>query len=166
MEAFINFAYTGQITLTEDNAQSLIRDADYLGLNDVKDACAHFLKSHVHFWNVIEVNYLAELLNCTSLEKTCIQFINTYFQEVSQTDGYLELDFNLLEHTLARKNIHVDSQKNLFDALVRWITHDVEGRKIHLQDLLKFVKFSDLNRDYLTNYFFQEAMAIVTDRHL
>lgn len=165
MAAFIDFAYTGQITLTEDNVQSLIRDADYLGLNDVKDECANFLETCIHFWNVIEIHYLAELLNCTSLQKKCIEFLNNYFLEVSLTDGYLELGFNLLSHTLSSNRARIDSNKNLFDAIMRWIAHDITERKIHLQDLLKSVDFSNLSNDYLTNYFFEGSMAAVTDQH-
>jgi kelch-like protein 18 len=44
LEALVNFAYSGRVILDNDNVQSLMVGASFLQLNQVKDACAHFLK--------------------------------------------------------------------------------------------------------------------------
>jgi kelch-like protein 18 len=44
LEALINFAYSGRVILDNDNVQSIMVGASFLQLNQVKDACAHFLK--------------------------------------------------------------------------------------------------------------------------
>ena len=44
LEALINFAYSGRVVLDTDNVQAVMVGASFLQLNQVKDACANFLK--------------------------------------------------------------------------------------------------------------------------
>lgn len=43
LEALINFAYSGKITLDKNNVQIIMMGASFLQLNKVRDACANFL---------------------------------------------------------------------------------------------------------------------------
>lgn len=43
LEALINFAYSGKVTLDKNNVQSIMIGASYLQLNKVRDACANYL---------------------------------------------------------------------------------------------------------------------------
>lgn len=165
METFIQFAYTGKITLTEINVHTLITDADYFDVIDIKDKCVEFLESSIHSWDVFKIYSLAEKLNCVSLKGKCDEFIGSYFQEVSESDDYCKLSFDSLKTILSRDNVRVDSQEKVFTAVIKWITYDLEDRKNYLPDLLQFVRFADFTADYLTNFFFDGEMAVITKHH-
>ena len=56
LEAMVNFAYTGQVTIDRYNAQSLLIAANFLHLTGIRDACCDFFKER------LGMNYFFELL--------------------------------------------------------------------------------------------------------
>jgi hypothetical protein len=47
LEAMVNFAYTGQISVNRFNAQSLLIAANFLHLAGIRDACCTFFKERL-----------------------------------------------------------------------------------------------------------------------
>ena len=52
-EALINFAYSGKVTISTSNVQSLMMTANFLQLSRVRDACAEFLMARLCPSNVL-----------------------------------------------------------------------------------------------------------------
>lgn len=68
MEMLVEFAYTARIKITTETVQPLLFAASILQMECVAEACANFMKSHLHPSNCIEVK----------TQYTCI-FMNSFF---------------------------------------------------------------------------------------
>jgi BTB/POZ domain. len=73
MEALINFAYSGRVTIHSQNVQSLMVVASFLQMQKVADACADFLKKRFHPNNVLGKIKLETVC-------VCVFFFFTKFQ--------------------------------------------------------------------------------------
>lgn len=58
MEKVVNFAYTARIKITTETVQQILFAASILQIESVAEACANFMKLHLHPSNCIEVNSL------------------------------------------------------------------------------------------------------------
>ena len=58
MQMLVEFAYTSKIKITTENVQPLLFAASILQVENVAEACASFMKSHLHPSNCIEVQLL------------------------------------------------------------------------------------------------------------
>ena len=54
-ESLINFSYSGKLTISTSNVQSLMMTASFLQLSRVRDACAEFLMARLCPSNVLGV---------------------------------------------------------------------------------------------------------------
>lgn len=52
MEALINYAYSGNLTVNVHNVQSIIMGSNFLQIKEVKDYCCDFIKVGTHIITV------------------------------------------------------------------------------------------------------------------
>ncbi len=58
LQILVSYVYTGQISISEDNVQTLLPAANLLQLTDVKEACSDFLKSQLHPSNCLGIRFV------------------------------------------------------------------------------------------------------------
>lgn len=158
LEAFINYAYSGRIILTNDNVQSIMVGASFLGLLQVKNACADFLKSRFHPHNVLGIRNFADMLSCTPLLDQSNKYIHRYFEDVSQSEEFLGLAFDDLRDLVGNDDLNISSEKEVFEAVIRWLKHDAEARKDRLPELLALVRLPLLSPEYLVDCVAKEEL--------
>lgn len=158
VELFIKYAYTGQITLREENAQRVMIDSDYLGLVEVKNECSKFLEYCLDSQNAFDIYNLAELLDCTELQEKSKKFIVQHFDEVSKTEQYSNVTLTFLMNILSSEDMYFYSQEKVFEAVLRWIKYDVDERKINLQDLIALIRFSSLRDEYVVRNVMEDEL--------
>ncbi|XP_057338477.1 kelch-like protein 18 [Microplitis mediator] len=158
LEALINYAYSGRIVLNKLNVQSIMVGASFLQLQSVRDACADFLKIHLHPNNALGISLFADRLNCTSLVEESTKYIQQYFHQVSLSDEFLVLSFTDLQELISKDDLYVVSESQVFEAVVRWIKHNVEERLIYLPKLLILVRLPLLSPEYLVDHVAKEDL--------
>ncbi|XP_043268337.1 kelch-like protein 18 isoform X2 [Venturia canescens] len=151
LEALINFAYSGKVTLNNDNVQSMMVGASFLQLHKVRDACADFLKKRFNPHNALGISHFADTLNCTALVTEATNYIHQYFHQVAQSDEFLNLTFVNLKELVSRDELYVVSELQVFEAIIKWINHDVEQRVDHLAALLAHVRLPLLSPEILAD---------------
>jgi hypothetical protein len=77
--SLIEWAYLGEIKLTNETVQSLLVAAGYLGCEQVITACCDFIDRRMSTENVLEVVQVAESLSCNDLARRARQFIDRHF---------------------------------------------------------------------------------------
>ncbi|XP_058794978.1 kelch-like protein 18 [Phymastichus coffea] len=153
LEAFISFAYTGEIILTDINALGLLEVANYLGEEGIKESCIELLKMHLRKEEAYKAYKLANLIGCCSLKNAATQTILSYFKDCSQTTEFFNLDFENLKDILSNASLDfAQSQRIFFESIISWILHDSTNRRIHMNTLLNIIETMKLNTDYLLNY--------------
>ncbi|XP_015600929.1 kelch-like protein 18 [Cephus cinctus] len=157
-EALINFAYSGRITLTNNNVQSIMVGAAFFQLLKVKDACADFLKRRFHPQNALGIRRFADTLSCAPLMVDADKYIQQYFHEVALADEFFSLTYLELKELVSRDELHVVSEEKVFEAVMRWIKYDSESRVIYLPELLSLVRLPLLTPHYLADHIAKEEL--------
>ena len=151
LETLINFAYSGRVTISLHNVQSLMLASSFLQLNRVRDACAEFLMTRLSPSNVIGVKSFAETLTCCSLVKACQKYIQKFFPALIHNSEFLGLSVTELSDILSQDQLHVSSESVVFEAVLIWVKHDETDRKEHLPELLSLVRLPLLTPHYLSD---------------
>ncbi|KAJ4448640.1 hypothetical protein ANN_00030 [Periplaneta americana] len=151
LEALINFAYSGRVILDNNNVQSVMVGASFLQLHKVRDACADFLKRRFHPNNVLGIRSFADTLGCTPLVEEADKYIQQYFHDVSMSDEYFSLSCTDLLSIVRRDELHVFSEEQVFEAVMRWVKKEPDMRRKDLPRLLATVRMPLLTPHYLAD---------------
>ena len=149
LEQLINFAYTAKVTLTTDTVQSLLYASSILQVETVAHACCEFMKTHLHPSNCIGIYTFAEQHGRTELMKRADQYIQDNFMAVVDSDEFLSMTFKHLESLVASTDLNVGNEEEVYQAVMKWIKHDINKRKQHLSKLISKVKLPLLPATYL-----------------
>ncbi|XP_043543916.1 kelch-like protein 18 isoform X2 [Chiloscyllium plagiosum] len=151
LEALINFAYNGRLAIDQQNVQSLLIGASFLQLQNVKDVCCTFLRERLHPKNCLGVRQFAETMMCTVLYDASNSFIHQHFVEVSMSEEFLALPFEEVFELVARDELNVKSEEQVFEAALAWVRFDRESREEYLPQLLTRVRLPLCRPQFLTD---------------
>lgn len=150
LEALINFAYSGKITLDKNNVQIIMMGASFLQLNKVRDACANFLLRRLHPQNALGIRQFADTMSYPTLVQRADKYIEQCFPEVSQHEEFMNLSIDDIKNILSRNELRVETEEQVFEACMRWVKSN-ESRHQHLPELLALVRLPLLSPMYLTD---------------
>jgi len=151
MEALINFAYSGKVSISTNNVQNLMMASSYLQLSRVRDACAEFLMARLSPANVVEVQRFAEALACHALVAACQKFVQKFFAHVAEGAEFLSLDVEHVCEIVSQDELHVTSEEVVFEAVVRWVKHEREARESEMPRLLTCVRLPLVTPQFLSD---------------
>lgn len=145
----VDYAYTGQICITEDNVQSLLPAASLLQVSSVREACCKFLLRQLHPSNCLGIRSFADAHSCEELQKTSYKYALENFQEVALTEEFLLLPFQEVENLIASDQLNITNEENVYSAVMSWVKHDMKTREQHLGRLLQHVRLPLMERTFL-----------------
>ncbi|XP_011500477.1 PREDICTED: actin-binding protein IPP [Ceratosolen solmsi marchali] len=140
LSILIDFIYSGNVNVTQDNVQELFAAADMLELNEVVSSCISYLEEQLHFSNALGIYRFAETHNCADLLETALRFIQINFPRVSQEEEFLDLPKEHLVSFLSSENIHIDTEFQVFEAAYNWITHDIPARRCYVFEIFSHIR--------------------------
>lgn len=149
LEALINFAYSGRISINVNNVQSLLIGASFLQLKWVRNACATFIKERFHQNNVLKVRTLADSLGCFGLMTDSNRYIAQYFPDISLSEDFLNLNISEIIDIVNKDELQA-SEEQVFEATIRWVKQD-ELRQECFPQLLAAVRLPLLSPHYLAD---------------
>ena len=159
VETVINYAYTGQITIDESNAYTIILAASFFSLGNVMEALdTTLLKSIFTPKNILSIRHIALTSNCPQLLKKSNIFIEQYFLEVAKTESFLDLSVEDINDLLSNDKLNVSSEQQVLEALMLWITHDIEDRKSYLPRLITRIRLRLISPEFLINFVMEEEL--------
>lgn len=140
LKMIIDFIYTGEMILCQENVQDLIVAADMLELKEVVQGCTEFLRNELHVTNAIGIYRFAVDHNCVELAKSSRCFIENNFPCITFEEEFCELPKDLLLNFLDSELLKVESEYQVFQAVMRWINYDLLSRKRFVFELLSHVR--------------------------
>ena len=152
MEELLNYIYTGEIDLRQDNIRPIISAANYLLITSLKDRCVRFLKKMLTPTNCLSIENTAEQYNCEWLRTTATMYIKENFLTITSTDEFRDLPVEKLIELLSSDDTRVDREEQVFEALMSWINHDLPNRKQYFADLIVHVRFPLMSPYYLMDH--------------
>ena len=123
VELLIEFAYTAQIRITEENVQYVLPVACILQICPVTKACCDFLKSQLDPSNCIGIKDFAEIYGCVNLVKAAGKFMFRHFLEVSENEEFESLSKEQLIDLIRRDELFVKSEDEVKFAMTGMAEH-------------------------------------------
>lgn len=152
LELLIKYAYLAKLTLTVENVQPLLYAASILQVEPVAEACCKFMKRHLHPSNCIAVKNFAEQHGRSVLMKLVDEFICENFVDVVDSDEFVHLSPGTLESLLRQTELNVDNEAQVYEAVIKWVKHDLTFRRAFLAKLMAKVKLPLLSPTYLMEH--------------
>ncbi|XP_014770021.1 kelch-like protein 2 [Octopus bimaculoides] len=149
LSMLIDFVYTSEIHVTEDNVQTLLPASNLLQLTEVQEACCEFLQSQLHPSNCLGIKDFADLHDCTELLNYTQTYIEQHFSEVVYYDEFLSLTACQVSKLIASDRLTVPSEEQVFEAVLSWIEHDTENRQLSIAELMEHVRLPLMSQEFL-----------------
>ncbi|XP_067852355.1 kelch-like protein 3 isoform X3 [Heptranchias perlo] len=149
LSKLIDYIYTAEVEVTEENVQVLLPAASLLQLMDVRTACCDFLQSQLHPTNCLGIRAFADVHTCTELLNEANAYAEQHFPDVMLGEEFLSLNLDQVSSLVSSDKLTVASEEKVFEAVISWIKYDKEARLDHMAKLMEHVRLPLLPRDYL-----------------
>ncbi|ETE64125.1 Kelch-like protein 2, partial [Ophiophagus hannah] len=136
LKMLIEYIYTGEITVSEENVQVLLPAASLLQLQDVKKGCCDFLETQLHPINCLE----------------------QHFTEVVLGEEFLSLGVEQVCSLISSDKLTVASEEKVFEAVIAWVNYDKDVRQELMARLMEHVRLPLLSKEYLVQRVEEEIL--------
>ena len=158
VEELVNFAYTTKINVHEGNVQPMLKAASILQLSEIVAVCCSFLNAQLYPSNCLGIGLFAEAHGCTALADSAKQFTHDHFNKVVRCEEFVHLRLDALKLILTSNDLNVISEEVVFDAMYRWLKHDLSGRGNQCFTTLSCVRLSLLTPRFLVEHVFTKEV--------
>lgn len=79
--------------------------------------------------------------------------MRNFVQVAAQSDEILDLSLEDLQEIIYADDLNVKTEETVWEAILRWIDHDPEGRKEHIVVLMKCIRLGFVCIDFSYKYF-------------
>ena len=145
----IEYAYTGHLEITVENAQEMLAAGSMFQFPDIMMACCQFLAQHLHPSNCLGIEEFAHMHSCDQLEAEAHQFTLDNFSAVVEYEEFLQLSIAHLISYLSSDLIDIRTEETVYEAAFRWLQYDLDKRKQYLFELMAHIRFATINVDYI-----------------
>ncbi|XP_018018330.1 kelch-like protein diablo [Hyalella azteca] len=149
VDLLVNFCYTSEITIEESNVQTLLPAACLLQMQEIQEVCCEFLKQQLHPSNCLGIRAFADTHSCRDLLRIADKFTQHNFQEVMESEEFLELPVNQLMDIISSDEVNVRSEEQVFSAVMAWVKYNVADRRPYLAQVLEHVRLPLLSPKFL-----------------
>ncbi|XP_047232042.1 kelch-like protein 11 isoform X2 [Girardinichthys multiradiatus] len=160
VEAVIHFMYTAEVRVTSANVHDVLELADRFLLCQLKSFCAEFLAKKLNLSNCVAVHSLAHMYSLNQLALDAAETIRRNFHRVIYNEEFYTLPFHLVRDWLLDSEITVDSEQELFKAIVKWVHQNLEERRRYFEELFKLVRLPQIAATDLTRVVRKEPLVV------
>ncbi|KAI4455983.1 kelch protein [Holotrichia oblita] len=154
----VEYVYTSEVQVTEENVQVLLPAANLLQLTDVRDACCDFLQAQLHPSNCLGIRAFADLHGCLDLLNSAESYIELHFPEVVECEEFLTLSHQQVARLICSDRLTVPSEEKVFECVIAWVQHDLKHRQEHLSALMEHVRLPLMSQEYLVQRVEEEPL--------
>jgi len=166
IEELLNYVYTGEVEISEENAKKLFVVADFYDILSLREACAEFLLINLKPSNCLAIQIFAERY-CQSLHEAAWEYICNHLGDIWKTEEFLSSDFEDVTELICSERLDVKMQRNekeVFDGIRSWVQHDPETRQHCFPELFSHLRLSAMSLQFITEVIDRDAF--VTRNHV
>ncbi|XP_002739550.1 kelch-like protein 24a [Saccoglossus kowalevskii] len=149
MKRLVEYTYTSNLDIHHENAKDILALASILRHDAVLEKCTEFLKRRITPANCLGVQSLARKHGVEQLEKAATKVAVMNFKEVRLHPEFFEMCLNQIERLISEDTLDVKTESEVYSAVMQWVKHDVEKRKVYLPELMQSVRLSYLSPKFL-----------------
>lgn len=148
--------YTGQIEVNEQNVEALLAAASFLLFPYLEEKCTEFLAGRgiLNKLNCVGFWALARSYDFKDLGELTVTFVLRHFLEIVQYDDFQRLICAVLKELVEHDALQVDSEEDVFNAVIKWVQFDSINRKPDFLALVACVRLHLLPSTVSPIYFF------------
>ncbi|XP_075438352.1 kelch-like protein 38 [Ascaphus truei] len=151
VQQIILYVYTGEILITRENVLYLIQAASMLQYEKLLEACCKYLQDQLNPQNCLSMIRLSDIFSCGNLKQKAKDMALQCFPEVSISEELKELCAPELIKYLGDDDL-CGEEEQVFETLMTWIRHDIQGRKCYVQELFKKVRLQYVHPTFLFHF--------------
>ncbi|XP_029341272.1 kelch-like protein 3 [Acyrthosiphon pisum] len=139
LSTLVQFFYTSEIYITENNVQDLLISSSIFLLDEVQTACVDYMKELIDVENCINMKDLANALELNDLHSICMTYIINNFRFLAIYKEFMKTNYD--EMMLFIKNDDLFAKEDMvYDVVMNWIKYDPATRWKYSTELLWFVR--------------------------
>ena len=158
LQAVVAFAYDEDFFLPKDRVLHLLIAADLFQMSVLCYECCSFLKAHLQPENCLGLRAIADMHNCPDLFEECTAYTAAHFEEVISCEEYLSLPAHQLKDLLARDEIRVSCEEQVYLAVLQWVYCDLQSRKEEFAAVMSHVRLPFVSSHFLSTSVEQEDL--------
>ncbi|XP_055331148.1 kelch-like protein 20 isoform X2 [Paramacrobiotus metropolitanus] len=140
MVLLVMYAYTMDLSLSDDNVVPVLIAAQFLQMTPVARLCWAYLEKHMSLSNCLTVHALASQHHNPRLSHTALALIHPNFLRLAQSQDFLQMDAQQLTALIASDEVEVFSEDEVLEAVLRWLDYDRARRLAHVPTVLHSVR--------------------------
>ncbi|KAK5860971.1 hypothetical protein PBY51_022404 [Eleginops maclovinus] len=148
MEAIVNYMYSADIDINDDNVQGILAAANRFQIPSVFTVCVNYLQKQLSEKNCLGIYRLALMLNSARLALAARNHIADRFETIAKDADFLELSPPELFAIIGADALNVEKEEVVFETLMRWIRKDKENRVKSLEEAFDCIRFRLLPEKY------------------
>jgi len=158
MADVLQYIYTGNVSVTEENAHNLMATADYLLLLGLKTVVGRYLKEILTTENCVFNYYFADKYQCAAFKEETREMINSDFSAVIETDDFLSLDIKQVMEWVSSDDVTVNAEEEVFKGIVKRVSHNRSEREVEFPSLLRQVRLVSISHNFLLSELVKEEL--------
>ena len=147
---FLYFVYTTKVIVGSHNIRELLTIAIELEVTVLLEICMSDL-SNYNVENALFYYSILQDIDVPDLRSNIYHFMCEHFVDIVNTDEFLEITYEQLYYFVNDSSIRVDSELDLFLAIVRWIDFNRAERLCTAPVLLQSVRFHKISPEVLVS---------------
>jgi len=145
-----DFAYTGNISITIYNVQSLLITSNMLQISKVVDACCDFLIKQLNASNCLGFLEFADTYSLWKLKIDCEKYVTENFSDLLNYDEYLHLNPKIVKEVISNDDLNVCNEEIVFKFIEKWILFKKDRRIKYFSELFSEIRSFNFSSKFLT----------------
>jgi len=153
IEELLNYAYTGEAEISDDNAEELLVIADYFDIPSLKETCAEFLMINLKPSNCLAIQIFAERYRHQELHEAATEYICNHLGDIWKTEEFLSSDFEDVKALICGERLDIKTQRGeeeVFDGIRTWVKRESETREHRFAELFSHLRLSAMSLQFIT----------------
>ncbi|ELU17574.1 hypothetical protein CAPTEDRAFT_106809, partial [Capitella teleta] len=124
----VEYIYSNEIEITEDNVETLVDASELLLLKDLKISCEDFFVKMLNSSNCSKLRLLGTKYDLRNLIASTFEFIALHFEDVVNSRDFDQLAEEDVLEVISDDRLVAKNEGVVFEAVVRWVEADAEAR--------------------------------------
>lgn len=156
----LNFAYTGKLTINQENVEGLICTSSQLQFQTVRAVCCRYLQNQIDATNCLGILEFGEIHGCAEVVAKAWCFVLENFEAVVEEEEFLLLEKERLIACLSNDGLQTRDVCTCARAVLSWVKHQADSRLTHLLELLSLARLALLPLEYITETLLKDSLIL------
>ncbi len=147
----VGYIYTGNLDtyVSLEAARKLVIASSLLLLHHLRRKCEEVLLTSVDTSSCVDYYKFGKRYGLNCIKDKAQRLMHENFHEVVSGSGFLEMRMDEIIEYASSEDLAVTNENPVYQAVVRWVMHDVKARRDHFPSLLKYVRLSFCSPEFL-----------------